>query len=88
MSYPLTHAQYAKDCAEAAKKKQRLRQFVQVQHQGTVGCGVIVDAWDSPEGREMWKVDMLHPFSGRLSFPSIKVRKCSGVDGGCHCHHQ
>jgi hypothetical protein len=83
---PLTHAQYAKDCAAAAAKHQRLRQFVQVEYGGAPVCGVIVDAWDTSEGHEMWKVDLIGVLSGRMSFPATKVRKCSGVDGRCHCH--
>ncbi len=86
MNYPLTHEQYAKDCAEAASKRQRLRQFVQVDYGSAPVCGVIADAWDTPEGKQMWRVDLLEPLKGRMSFPARSVRKCSGVDGKCHCH--
>lgn len=82
---PLTHAQYARDIAQAAKARRPLRQRVQVSYGGAVVCGIILDAWDTPDGHEMWKVELTGVVRGTLSFPTSLVRKCSGVDGRCTC---
>ena len=85
MSLPLTHEEYAKDCAEAYRKGQRLQQRVQVRYGAATVCGVIRDAYDTPEGRPMWKVELTGIGKGVMSFPTHLVRKCSGVDERCTC---
>lgn len=81
-----THQMHAKACAEAAKERRVLRQYVQVNFYGAHGCGVIKDAYDDPEGSPMWTVQCFNGLSGRMNFPVRLVRQCSGLgDGKCQC---
>jgi len=80
-----THEDHAKACAQAAAEKRVLRQFVQVRYHGGVQCARILEAWDDPDKKPMWEVELVGEVKGRLSFPVRLVRKCSGYDGACQC---
>lgn len=84
-TYPYTHADHARACAEAAKRGQPFKQCVQVKYHGATQCGVIRDAWDTPDGHPMWKVELTGEVKGLMSFPVSMVRKCSGHDDRCVC---
>lgn len=88
MSDPYTHADHAKACVVAYYKGEALgikTQYVQARIGRTVCCAKLVTAWDTADGLEMWQLDLLGPIHGRMSAPSARVRKCSGVDGTCSC---
>lgn len=88
MSAPYTHADHAKACVVAYYKGEALgikTQYVQARIGRTVCCAKLVTAWDTADGLEMWQLDLLGPIHGRMSAPSARVRKCSGVDGTCSC---
>lgn len=80
-----THEAHARACAEAAAAKRPLQKFVQVNYHGCVQCAKIIDAWDDPDGRPMWKVDLIGEVKGKMSFPVRHVRDCSATDGRCQC---
>lgn len=86
-SWPYTHEEHAAACAKAAREKRPLRQYVQVDYQGAPVCAVILDAWDK-DFRPMWKVEMIGEVKGIVSLPVRQVRKCSGLDGRCHCENK
>lgn len=80
-----THGEHAAACVQAAKDKRPLKQFVQVRYHGHTCCAVIREAWDDPEKKPMWEVEIIEPMKARISLPVRLVRKCSGTDGHCHC---
>lgn len=83
-----THADHAARTVIAFFKGEPLvirTQHVQARVGQTVCCARIVDAWDAPDGAEMWSLDLLGPIHGRMSLPAYKVRKCAHVDGLCTC---
>lgn len=82
VSDPYTHQMHAWRCREAAEHHQVLQQFVQARYGFTSCCARIVAAWDTPDGLQMWSLDLLGPIRGRLS---IRTRQCSGLDGHCPC---
>lgn len=88
MTQPYTHADHARKCVVAAYRGESLAlkvQYVQARLKGTVCCARIVDAWDTDDGLEMWKLDFLGPVQGRFSVPARNVRQCQGIDGRCSC---
>jgi hypothetical protein len=88
MSSHYTHADHAARTVIAVYKGEPLgirTQHVQARVGQTVCCARIVDAWNTPEGGEMWSLDLLGPVHGRMSLPAYKVRKCAHVDGKCTC---
>lgn len=88
MSQPYTHADHARKCVVDSYRGQSLAlrvQFVQARIGRTVCCARIVDAWDTPDGVEMWKLDLKGPIHGRMSAPVRNVRQCQGIDGNCSC---
>lgn len=83
-----SHADHAARTVIAVYKGEPLgirTQHVQARVGHAVCCARIVDAWDTPEGGEMWSLDLLGPVHGRISLPAYKVRKCAHVDGKCTC---
>lgn len=88
MSQPYTHADHAAKCVVAAYRGESLAlqvQYVQAILKRTVCCARIVDAWDTDDGLEMWKLDFKGPIHGRFSVPARNVRQCQGIDGNCSC---
>lgn len=82
---PYTHMSHAKRCVEAGRNGVVLRQFVQAKMGRTGWCGRIESAWDTEDGREMWRLELIHPQPGLASVPAARVRQCSGLDGLCVC---
>lgn len=82
---PYTHAAHARRCREAAEARITLQQFVQVRYSGSSCCARILSAWDTPDGHEMWSLDLIGQIRGRLSMHATRVRQCSGLDGHCAC---
>lgn len=82
---PYTHLSHAKRCQIAGREGLVLRQFVQARVGRAICCARILEAWDAPEGGEMWRLDLLSPTSGIRSAPARLVRQCSGIDGRCVC---
>ena len=82
---PYTHQVHARRCREAAEQHQVLQQFVQARYGFTSCCARIAAAWDTPDGLQMWSLDLLGPIRGRLSIPANRTRQCSGLDGHCAC---
>lgn len=80
-----THEDHAAACALAAKEKRVLRQYVRVRYHDHTCCAVIRDAWDDPDNKPMWKLEIIEPLKAKMSFPVRLVRKCSGTDGHCQC---
>lgn len=85
LSHHYTHEEHARACGEAAKQKQSYVQHVQVNYHGSPQCALIRDAWDTADGRPMWKVELIGEVKGLMSFPVALVRKCSGHDCRCIC---
>jgi hypothetical protein len=80
-----THIKHAKRCVEHGRRGVVLRQFVQAKLGRTLFCGRIESAWDTDDGREMWRLDLVKPLPGIASVPAYQVRQCSGIDGFCAC---
>lgn len=59
--------------------------FVQVQISKVSHCARVREGWIANDGAFLWALDLLFPFRGRASFPEMRVRSCSGVDGRCLC---
>lgn len=59
--------------------------FVQVKIAQSANCARVREGWIASDGAFLWSLDLLSPFSGRASFPELRVRSCSGVDGRCFC---
>lgn len=85
LTHHYTHAEHARACGEAAKLARPFKQHVQVQYHGAPQCAVIRDAWDTPDGHPMWKIELIGEVKGLMSFPVSLVRKCSGHDCRCVC---
>lgn len=88
MSAPYTHADYARKVVVDHFRGEPLFlrvQYVQARMNGAVCCARIVDAWDTNDGIEMWKLDFQGPLRGRYSVPARNVRQCQGLDGHCAC---
>lgn len=86
-SEPYTHTVHASRCAAAGRQGVTLKsQFVQYTYWGASQCARIIEAWDTVDRREMWKLEMIGPqLKGIGSFPVHKTRQCSGIDGRCVC---
>lgn len=84
-STPYTHAMHATACADAAKRGETLRQWVQVKTCQTSNCCRILDAWTSNDGSDFWKLQGVTPMAFTGSYPVRAVRQCSGLDGLCIC---
>lgn len=82
---PYQHLDHAKRCREAAQCGVVLRQFVQASLGRTFYCARILEAWDTSEGLEMWKLELLTPGRGLASVRADRVRQCSGIDALCTC---
>ena len=81
-----THKLHAQACRKAAEERKPLQAFVQVNYEGKATvCAKVVDAWDGPRGKEMWKLNLIGEVKGLMSFPAHQVRQCAGLDGKCHC---
>lgn len=85
VSDPYTHQVHARRCREAAHQHQVLKQYVQARYGFTSCCASIAAAWDTPDGLQMWSLDLLGPIRGRLFIPANRTRQCSGLDGHCTC---
>ena len=61
------------------------RQFVQVRDVGYrhTRCGVIRDLWTTPDGTDLWVVDLVD--GGRMHAHSSRTTQCSRLDGRCTC---
>jgi hypothetical protein len=59
--------------------------FVQVKIAQSSNCARVREGWIANDGAFLWALDLLFPFQGRASFPEMRVRSCSGVDGRCLC---
>lgn len=59
--------------------------FVQVKIAQSSNCARVREGWIANDGAFLWALDLLFPFRGRASFPEMRVRSCSGVDGRCLC---
>lgn len=88
MSEPYTFAHHATRCMEAAHSRVVLIQFLKVKLRGVVHCARIKHAWTTPDGLDLWTVELLGPGAGQLSIPYKQTRQCSGVDGRCHCANE
>lgn len=71
-----------------ANKGKEARQFVQVRLGKVSHCARIIDAWDTSDGVEMWKLALLFPNPGQAHVRASMVRQCSGVDGFCSCANE
>jgi len=83
-----THDDHARRCVVDTFRGHYLGlrvQYVQARIGRTVCCARIVDAFDTPDGVEMWKLDLQGPIHGRVSAPARNVRQCQGIDGTCAC---
>lgn len=88
MSAPYSHADHARKILVDHFRGEPLYmrvQYVQARLNGVICCARIVDAWDTDDGMEMWKLDFHGPIRGRFSVPVRNVRQCQGVDGHCAC---
>lgn len=86
MSAPYTHRDHAAVCASAARAGHSVAGLhVQARIGRTICCARIVTAWDTPDGVEMWQLDLYGPIHGRRSTPTRNVRQCALVDGRCSC---
>lgn len=88
MSQPYTHSDYARKVVVDQVQGQAIAirmTHVQARVKGVVSCARIVDAWDTSDGLEMFKVQLCGPVRGMASVPSRNVRQCQGVDGKCSC---
>lgn len=84
MSEPYTHAMHAAECGQAARLGQWLAERpVQVRMGPVVRCAVILDAWTTADGQDMWKLRI--DGYGIGSFPVYRVRACGQVDARCVC---
>ena len=61
------------------------RQFVQVRDVGYrhTRCGVIRDLWTTPDGTDLWVVDLVD--GGRMHAHPSRTTQCSRLDGRCTC---
>ncbi len=82
---PYTHQLHASRCREAAQARHMLVQYVQSKRQGVTYCARISEAWTTPDGLDMWVLDLLSPEIARRHVPAKSVTQCSGVDGHCVC---
>ncbi len=83
-----THADFARKVVADQYRGESLAirvLYVQARLKGAVCCARIVDAWDTADGLEMFKLDLLSPVRGSASVPSRNVRQCQGIDGKCSC---
>lgn len=88
MSAPYTHADYARKVVVDQVQGQAIAirvTHVQARVKGVVSCARIVDAWDTADGLEMFKLHLCGPVLGMASVPARNVRQCQGVDGNCSC---
>lgn len=88
MSAPYTHADFARKVVVDHFRGEPLAirvMYVQARLKGAVCCARIVDAWDTSDGLEMFKLELLSPVRGQASAPSRNVRQCQGIDGKCSC---
>lgn len=85
MPDPYTFARHASRCAAAAHAGTPLVQFVQLRLSGTTACARIAGCWTTPEGSDLWTLDLIAPFCGRTSYPIHKTTQCSGLDDRCFC---
>jgi hypothetical protein len=84
VSGPYTHRAHMDRCVAAWARGEVLRdQWVQVKVAGEVHCGKLLDAWTTPDGVDLWIVDI--DGFGRRHVPVAKVVQCSGLDGLCAC---
>lgn len=84
MSAPYTHADHAMACGEAARMGLWLsNRPVQVRMHGVGRCAVILDAWTTADGKDMWKLRV--EGYGVGSFPVDRVRACGQLDAHCVC---
>ncbi len=80
-----TFQDHAKRCAQAAQDRRVLVQHVQVRMHGATHCGKITGCWTTPDGVDLWRLNLNGPFLGVASLPVSKVTQCSGLDGRCMC---
>jgi hypothetical protein len=86
MTTPYTHRDHATLCGAAGRAGVVLSGVpVQARIGRTLCCARIVTAWDTPDGVEMWKLDLQGPIHGLMSTPTRNVRQCAGLDGRCTC---
>ena len=82
---PYTHADHAKACQQAAKRREVLAAWVQVRTNGSANCARLLEPWSTADGVDFWKVAAVAPMRFTGSFPVRAVRQCSGLDGRCLC---
>lgn len=70
-------------CAEAARLRSVLVQYVQIRTRCGTECGKLAGLWTTPDGLDLWVIDTLG--GGRSHLPARNVTQCSGLDGRCLC---
>lgn len=77
---PYTLAKHVTNYVPGTK---RVPQFVQVRDGHVTRCGVIHDMWTTPDGVDLWIVNLLD--GGRMHAAPKRIAQCSGLDGRCTC---
>lgn len=85
MPVPYTHKDHAQACSKASQSREVLRVWVQVRPGQITHCGRIIEAWTTPDGLDLWKLETVSPRRSVMSVPANKTTRCSGVDGRCVC---
>jgi hypothetical protein len=82
-SEPYTFLRHAQLCSEAAARREILVQHVLAKRGPVVYCGVIKDAWTTPDGTDCWTIETSFPEKTRVTIPVYNVIQCGGPVCSC-----